>query len=379
MTVPVAVPFTALAITLTPCPPESRGRPRYCDICPVTATCKEPAKYAANETRFAFAQALLERLKAIPNVESAALTNTTPFNTPGALFFGIQGRQDPGDNNRPSAVPYVVTPDYFKTAGLHLLRGQLFAGEVESAGPAPTVISEALAKRYFGDTDALGQHLIVGNGPGQSLEIVAVVNDVMQGDPTQPAPPQLYLPWRLGNPGGYFALVRTRGDPGALLSSMKPLVYAVDKDQPAGLPRRLTDLMDDAMARQNLTLRVLIIFALFALLIAAVGIYGVIAYSVSQRTMEIGVRMALGASAGDIVRQFLLTGLKLVSIGLVLGLAATFAVGPAVQSVLFNANPRDPAMLGIISLILLAVSVFACLIPARRAAKVDPLVALRSE
>ncbi len=340
-----------------------------------------PSKYRNDDARMAFADALVERLAALPDVESVALSGLLPTNGQGAAPFGIEGRSNPGNGLAYSGLIQVITPGYFPTMGVRVLRGQIFSAKLAPKAPLPAVINQTLAKSYFGEEDPLTHRLQLAIGPNQilSFEIVAVVADVMQGSAETPRSPQIYLPWAWANPGNYYALVRTHGSSAAVLSSLKPQIYAIDKDQAAGLPRLMTDLLDESFARQVLTLRLLTLFAGFALLIAAIGIYGVIAYSVSQRTSEIGIRMALGAQPTDVIGQFMRSGFRLVAIGLVLGLTLTLALGTVMQSVLFNANARDPVTLAAIVAILLTVALLACFLPARRAAKVDPLVALRTE
>jgi putative ABC transport system permease protein len=174
-------------------------------------------------------------------------------------------------------------------------------------------------------------------------------------------------------------MVRTTGEPAAFLPLLNASVHAVDKNQPVGAVQTFEQLMENALARNRLMLVLLVIFGLIALVIAAVGIYGVMAYSVSQRTMEFGIRMALGASHGNVLRDVLRRGLRVVALGLLIGASAALALGQVVQALLYNTSPRDPLTLALVVLLLLAVSFIACLLPARRAMKVDPMVALRCE
>lgn len=338
-------------------------------------------KYAKPETRMRFTDDLLAKLEALPGVDAAALTNLSPFNTPGTLSFNVDGRPPAAPGAEPSAVPYLVTPEYFRTMGVRLSRGRAFAVQDSATAPPVIVINEALAKQYFANEDPLGRRLAIlyGKNPGPTGEIVGIVGDVMQGQPGQWSPPQLYLPWAQQSSGGFYAMVRTTGDPARTLPLLKSQVYAVDKDQPVGPVRTLSDLMGDTLARPHLMLTLLGAFGVIALVIAAVGIYGVMAYSVSQRTMEFGIRMALGASRPEILQLVLRNGLKVVSIGLVIGLAAALALGRVVESLLYKTSPRDPVTLAAIVVGLLLISFVACLVPARRATKVDPMVALRAE
>jgi putative ABC transport system permease protein len=336
-------------------------------------------KYGTNAQRIQFADALLERIRGLPGVDAAALSNLTPFNGVGLLAFNIEGRAPSA--TQPAGVPYLVTADYFRAMRLRLLRGRFLDARDGVTGPPAFAINETLARQYFPNEDPLGRSLTInfGKSPGLSGEIVGVVGDVMQGNPGEPSPPQFYLPWPALSTNGFQVLVRTTGEPSAALSLLKAQVYAVDRNQPILAARTLGSFMDDKLARSHLMLMLLGIYGLIALVIAAVGIYGVMAYSVSQRTMEFGIRMALGASRGNVLRQVLRQGMLLVGIGVTIGIAAALALGRVVESMLYHLSPRDPVTLAAIVLLLLVVSLVACLVPARRATKVDPMVALRNE
>ncbi len=263
---------------------------------------------------------------------------------------------------------------------IRLVRGRVFDERDGGTGPPAVIISESLARQYFPDADPLGRQLTFNfRTPALVGEIVGVVGDTAQGEPGAKRQPQVYLPWTALRTGGFFVTVRTTGDPALVLGMLKSQVYAIDKDQPVGAVRTLDDLLNDTLARARLMLRLLGAFGLIALFIAAVGIYGVMAYTVSQRTSEFGIRMALGASREDVLRHVLRRGMEIVSLGLVIGLAAALMLGQVVQALLFNTSPRDPATLAIIAALLLVVSFLACLLPARRATKVDPVIALRAE
>lgn len=336
-------------------------------------------KYQQPGSRQQFSRDLLERIRAVPGVEAAGIANMTPFNTGSPFDFAIAGR--PPDGQQPGAIPYLVTSDYFKAMGIRVLRGRVIEERDGVSAPPVFVVNEALVRQYFPNEEALGQTLTLtfGRNPRLSGEIVGVVADVMQGTPGEPPPPQFYLPWAVLPGGGLNVMVRTTGDPTAALSLLKNQVYTVDRDQPVAYARPLQGLMDDKLARQHFMLVLLGIYGLIALIIATVGIYAVMAYSVSQRTMEFGIRMALGASRQDMLGQVLRQGLLMVGLGLLVGLGAALALGQVVQSMLYNLSPRDPVTLAAICGLLLLVSLFACWLPARRAAKVDPVIALRAE
>lgn len=333
-------------------------------------------QYQTPEQLVAFSDALFDRLRTLPGVEAAAFTNLTPFQSPWAVAFAITGRPPPTKANQPVAAAYGVTADYFRAMGIRLLQGRTFSDRDGPEAPRAVLISETLARQFFPGENPIGRQLDCFDRPH---EIVGLVADVMQGTPGQPPQPQLYFSWRQYGSNNVVAIVRTTGSPAALLPLLKAQVYAVDPMQPVSTMRSLADWLGDTLARQRLMLNLLAAFAAIALIIAAVGLYGVMAYSVSQRTTEFGIRMALGATAGDVLKHVMQQGLAVIGLGLAVGLGATLALGRLVESLLFNTNPRDPLTLAGIAGLLAIVALLACWLPARRAAKVDPLVALRSE
>ncbi len=335
-------------------------------------------KYPTDESRRQFSDGLLERIQALPQVEGAALSNLSPFNNPGLLSFDIGGR--PPEAHQPIAVSYFVTDRYFSAMGVRLLRGRTFNAADMTSPALVLVVNETLAKQYFPNEDPIGRQLTIHfiSRPALTGEIVGVVGDVMQGVLGVPAPAQFYAPG-VGWGNIFHVMVRTSGDPAALLPLLKGPVYALDKNQPVAGLRTMTAAMGSAQARSRLMLMLLGIFSLIALVIAGVGIYGVMAYAVGQRTVEFGIRMALGASRRDILRQVLHRGMKVVSLGLLVGMVAALILGQILESLLYNTSPRDPVTLAAIVVLLAGVAFLACLLPARRATKVDPMVALRSE
>jgi predicted permease len=347
-------------------------------------------RYRETAQRRQMTDAVLERVRALPGVERAAVTHLSPHMNAGPLAFELAGKLVDGAPR--AAIPYLVGADYFETMGIRLVRGRTFDARDGASGPPVFVVNETFARQYFGGEDPLG-HIIALNlqgervngrasaeaPPGTSGEIVGVVADVMQGIPGAPAQPQMYLTWASFNTNGFLLMVRTRGDPTAFLATIKQQVFEVDRQQPVQWARPLEDVMGDSQARSQLMLMLLVTFGFIALVIAAVGIYSVMAYSVSQRTMEFGIRMALGASRGDILRQVLRGGMTTVALGLVAGFAAAVPGGRLLESLLHETEPNDPATLGAIMGLLALVAFVACWLPARRATRVDPMVALRTE
>ncbi len=217
------------------------------------------------------------------------------------------------------------------------------------------------------------------NGPDAWREIVGIVDDVKQDGVDKATPNQSYEPFAQVPYTSMNAVIRTSGSPRALLGSLRPAVYAVDKDQPIGSIRPLEEIVANTIARQRFAVVLVGVFSIVALVIAGVGIYGVMAYSVAQRTGEFGIRIALGARQRDVLQLVLKQGGKLIGLGLLIGLVGTFAVSRALGSMLFNVSAQDPLTLGAITFLLAVVALAACLLPASRATKVNPIAALRAE
>jgi predicted permease len=335
-----------------------------------------PRKYTP-ETRRQFVDKFLERVQALPGVEAAALANMTPFNNPPMMNLEFPGRD--ATPQTPIAVSYFVTPDYLPAMGIRLLRGRGFTRTDLDSPALALVVSETFAKQYFPDEDPLGRTVALVFGPKNKPtgEIVGVARDVMQVAPGQPVPPQLYVPRLAG--GDFHVLVRIKGDPEPVLPLLKSEVHALDKAQPVIGARTMAEAMSTTLARSRLMLSLLAVFSGIAFVLAAVGIYSVMAYAVGRRTTEFGIRMALGASRGRILADVLHRGLTVVALGLVLGTGGALALGQVLQTTLYEISPRDPVTLGASLLLLFTAGFLACLLPARRATKVDPIVALRAE
>ncbi|MDB6128840.1 MAG: macrolide transporter ATP-binding/permease protein [Verrucomicrobia bacterium] len=336
-------------------------------------------KYSKPEQKFAFADALIAKLAALPGVQAVGLTHSMPLLGDYVLGFYVEGRQRPDDADMPNTNYYSVTPDYFRAMGIRLVRGRLFTARDNATAPRVALINETLARQIFPNEDPIGKRIGITNGPDAWREIVGVVSDIKQYGVDRATTNQSYEPFAQVPFTSLNVVIRTVGEPAAMLGALRPAVYATDKDQPVGSVRPLEDIMADSISRQRFMMTLLSVFSLVALLIAAVGIYGVMAYNVTQRTSEIGIRMALGAQPGDVLRLVFAQGGKLVGLGLLIGLLTALASARAVESILFNTSAHDPLTLAGITLLLAAVAAVACLLPARRAARVDPIVALRAE
>jgi putative ABC transport system permease protein len=338
-----------------------------------------PKKYGLPEQQVAFADALLSRLRILPGVQSVGVTHQMPLVGDEVYNFNIEGRPLIEPSDQPSTNYYAVTPDYFRAIGIHLVRGRLFNEHDDAKAPRVAVINETFAHQFFPNEDPIGKRLNITNGPDAWREIVGIVGDIKQYGVDQPTSAQSYDPFAQQPQSSINVVLRTSGSPAALLGLIRPSVYAIDKDQPVGSIRPLEEIMSDSIARQRFAMLLLSVFSVVALLIAAVGIYGVMAYTVAQRTGEFGIRMALGAQQGDVLKLVLGQGGKLVGIGLLIGIAATLAASRAMASMLFNTSAYDPVTIGSITLLLGVVALLACFVPANRATKVNPSIALRAD
>src|SRR5947209_6785848 len=332
-------------------------------------------KYAKPEQQNAFVDALLAQLQALPGVQSVGVTQALPLLGDWVLAFHIEGRPDVEPGDMPSTNSYAITPDYFRAMGIRLVRGRMFTAQDDARAAHVAIINETLARQFFPNEDPIGKRIYISNdAPGTPRvyrEIVGIVADIKQYGVDKETTAQTYEPFAQSPFDTLSVVVRTTGSPAAMLSALRPAVYAVDKDQPIGSIRPLEEIMAEKISQQRFAMLLLSVFSVVALIIAAVGIYGVMAYSVVQRTGEIGIRMALGAQTRDVLQLILGHAGKLVGAGLLVGLIATFAASRAIGSILFRTSAHDPLTLLSITLLLAAVALVACLLPARRAARVN--------
>ncbi|MBV9927382.1 MAG: ABC transporter permease [Acidobacteria bacterium] len=340
-------------------------------------------KYPDAARRAAFYTDMIRRVEALPGVRSAAVTNWIPLVSQGdSIGVTIEGQ--PAPTGKPHIiVTRVVSPHYFDAMGIQLLQGRGFEeGRDRVDSPCVVVVSEAVARKYWPNESPLGKRLAPGTVETEAdwCQVVGLVRDVRQFELAAESKPLMYLSY---GQAGFFAprhlVVKTEGDPLALAGTVRKTVWEVDRDQPVSNIRTMEDVLAESIARQRFSTLLLGVFAGVALVLAAVGIYGVMSYSMAQRTREIGIRMALGASKWHVLKLAVGQGLKLVAVGVGLGLAGAFALTRLMSSLLYGVSATDPATLVTISLVLVAVALLASYLPARRAAKVDPLIALRYE
>jgi putative ABC transport system permease protein len=336
-------------------------------------------KYPNSDNHLAFFKQLVEKVAELPGVVAVGASQSLPIQSDYLLGFSIQGRPPAPPGGDKSTNYYAVTPDYFKAMGIPLLRGRLFTEQDNSTAPPVVVINETMAKAYFPDEDPIGNRINVTQGPEKFREIVGIVGDVKQYGPANPTPLQTYEPFLQMPFSGVSLVVRAEGNPTALTEAIRGQVLSIDKEQPLSRIRTLNQIVSGSVAQQQFSMLLLGIFAAVALVLAAVGLYGVMSYAVTQRTHEIGIRMALGANAGNVLRLVLGHGMLLALIGVGIGLAGAFALTRLMTSLLFSVSTTDPLTFVAIPILLAGVALGACLVPARRAIKVDPMVALRYE
>jgi putative ABC transport system permease protein len=340
------------------------------------------ARYAEPQQRAAFFSELTERVRALPGVEAAGATLSLPLG--GSNFsvgrsFVREGRPLVSAESLDTDY-FVATPDYFKTMRIPVKAGRAFAEQDRAESPPVVVVNESLARQVFPGEDPVGKRLTVWRDEKFAREIVGVVGDVKSSRLDAQTNSQIYVPYAQDAGWGALTLaVRTTVEPETLTAGVRGAVLSIDKHQPVHDIKTMDDVLTASVANNRLVVLLFGLFALFALLLATVGIYGVMSYSVAQRTHEIGIRMALGAQQADVLRLIFKQGLALTLAGVGLGLVGSFALSRLLSSLLFGVSPTDPVTFGGLSLLLAGVALLACYVPTRRAMKVDPMVALRSE
>jgi predicted permease len=274
-----------------------------------------------------------------------------------------------------------VLPNYFQTMGIQLLQGRTFTAQDGRESPRVAIVNETFVKRYFPNDDPIGKRFTFGDGGpnAQWMSIVGVVRDTKRQGVDQPIGIESWMPLAQRPAGSMDVVIRTTGDPLALSNAAREAVWSLDRDLPIPRIQTMEQNLSARVAQRRLNMLLLGLFASLALVLAAVGIYGVVSYAVTQRTNEIGIRVALGAQASDVLRLVIGGGMKLALAGVVIGLVMTFVLTRLMASLLFGVSATDPVTFAAIAALLFGVALVACLIPARRATKVDPMVALRYE
>jgi putative ABC transport system permease protein len=340
--------------------------------------------FADNPKVPAFFSQVVERFEALPSVESVAGITQLPLSGDDRrTTFTIENRPAPAKGEEPRAVYRSITPKYFRTMRIPILRGREFTERDLRDSPGVVIINESMARQYWPDEDPVGKRISptvkLGRNEPATREIVGVVGNVRYTSVDSEPFPELYIPHT--QQSWYFMAlaVRTSSDPMAMIGSVRREVMAVDADQPVYQIQTMEDLVSKSIAQPRFYSTTLGIFATLALILAGVGVYAVMSYSVTQRTHEIGVRMAVGAERRDVIKLILREGMLLTVIGMSLGLAGALALTRIVASLLFDVSPNDLITFTLIALLLIHIALLACYIPARRATKIDPMLALRHE
>ena len=354
-------------------------------------------RYKAPQQERAFYEQLIERLRGLPGVESVGATTHTPFVSESWAPFAIEGRPAPPPGAQQQAAMRTVSNDYFRTLKIPLRKGRFFSDadarvalplirwyeqqpypvHYNDPQPAPVVIiNETMARLYWPNEDPLGRRLRIVASPW--LTVVGVVGDVRHSGLNFPPNPEMYLSHLQEPETSLAVMVRTTGDPLRLASAARDQVKAIDKDQPVNV-NTMEQVLSNSVARQRFNAQLLGVFASVALILAMIGVFGVINYSVAQRTHEIGIRIALGAQRRDVFTLVVGQGLVLAVLGVAIGSAGALALTRLVTGLLYGVSPTDATTFAVVSLLVTLVALLACYVPARRATRVDPLVALRYE
>jgi len=336
-------------------------------------------KYPQPADRVRFESRLLERLAALPGVQAAGLTQSMPLSNDYVASLEFEGRPRVDDADRPSANFYSISAGYFRAMGIRVIKGRGIDDRDRDGAPRVAVINETFARRFYPNEDPIGRRIIVTQGNDDLREIVGIVADTKQYGLSEPNPPQVYESYQQQPFSSVEVVVRTAADPALLTASVRSAVRELDPDQPIGRTIALQQLLDNSVGSQRVSLALFTAFAGVALLLASVGLYGLVAYTVSQRTEEIGVRLALGARQTDVLRLVLRQAMTLAAIGSAVGLAASLGAARLMRSLLFETSPTDLASFVVVPVVLLAVTLVAAAVPARRASRVDPLVTRRGQ
>jgi predicted permease len=341
------------------------------------------AKYRDGGAASRFIAAYVQRLAATPPVRTAAAVFGLPLDDEFDAFSSFTRRGESDSDNAPSAGMRIITPGYLETMNIPLRAGRAFNDADTDASPEVVLINEEAARRYWPNQNPIGQQIHVGarltEARSGQKTIVGIVGDVKYGGLDVTAPPEVYLPHTQHPVSEITIAVRSAGDPVALIPTARAVLAALDRELPISAVRPLTDVVSRSMAERRFVMLLLATFAGLAVVLAAIGVYGVLAYLVGQRTQEIGVRLAIGAAPRDVVRLFVREGAALAGVGLGIGLVAALGAARVLSAMLFGITARDPLTFASVAVALAAAASIACYVPARRAARVDPMEALRAE
>jgi len=342
------------------------------------------SKYSDNARVNGFYNQLIERLTVLPGVQAASIGYDHPLQTNWVDAFSIQGR--PADQEKASANFNAVGWNYFHTVGADIIKGRNFTAQDDQEHPGVTIINEAFARRYFPNENPLGRKLEL-SAPARiwkgqrltSFEIIGIARNLKSAGVKAETEPSYYVPTTQAPLADMLVLVRTQGDPVAVVPALRNTVWAIDPNQPIADIKTMNQILSDSIGQPRLNMLLMGVFGALALILAAVGIYGLLSYAVTQRTQELGIRMALGAQVKDVLKLVLKQGMTLALIGEGIGLVAAFVFTRLLRGLLFGVTPTNATIFIAVFQLLTVVALIACYFPARRATKVDPLVALRYE
>jgi putative ABC transport system permease protein len=343
-----------------------------------------PPKYKEPAGMVGFYDQVLERVRALPGVEAAALTSTVPISGADELYsIEFEGRPPRPQGQGVSALYYLVSPDYFRTMGIPVVKGRAFTEQDRDGSPRVAIVDEEFVRLHYPNEDPIGKRIRMGRNGSIVREIVGVVGSVKHYSLREPKQAQMYEPFKQFPSTAMTFVMKASADPATLTAAVRREVRNVDPEQPIAGSGTLSAMLESSMMLPRVQTMLLGLFAAIALVLATVGLYGVMAFAVSERTQEIGIRMALGARPGSVLRLVIGQALALTLAGLFIGLGGAMLLGrvlsQALEGLLFDVSPSDLGTLAAVGLVLLVVTLLASLIPARRAMRIDPVEALRSE
>ena len=331
-----------------------------------------------------FWQQVLDRVRALPGVETAALGTVIPLtNDHSRSDITLEGMALPKPGSFPHPDVHIVSPGYVSTLGIELLRGRALSDRDNEKAPRVGMINAMVARHFFPDGNAVGKRFLFGRPSAQKppkwITIIGVVANTKLYGLANPSRFEVYVPFRQSITGDMNLVVKSGDDPATLTSAIRHVIATIDKDQPISGVATMKQLVGDSVSTRRTTLVLLGLFSALALILASIGIYGVISHSVAQRTHEIGIRLALGAQRGDVLHLILRQGAKIAGVGVATGIAASFGLTRLMANLLFSVSAADPVTFAAVACLLISVAMLACYIPARRTLRIDPMAALRHE